>query len=113
MEGQSKITVDWNAIRQVPPGKEGTVRAHCETCDFPIYSEGGLKIPSLKGYYCRAICIEQALCGIKKSDVPLGQRLLNHIRMRHPELYRALIGSEYGKQEKMAFSESLVTVQKD
>lgn len=112
MEGK-RVTVNWDALRQVPPGKEGAVRAHCASCDFPIYSEGGLAIPDLKGYYCRAICMEQALCGTKKSDVPLGQRLLNHIRLRYPDLYRALIGSEYGKQAKMAFAESSVTEQRD
>ena len=110
MEERAKITVNWDVLWQVPPWHEGQVRARCETCGWPLYGTGGLKIPSLKGYYCRAICMEQALVqSTKKSDLPLGQKLLNHIRARHPELYRAMLGSEYGKQAKMAFAENTVT----
>ncbi len=111
-------TVDWAALRQELPGSEGIPRGCCESCRLHLWSDGGLKIPGLRGLYCSVLCLECELFGQNKCRwcaAPLGSsarkfcddhcrrqsdrvrfgdgtRLLKFLSHRHPRLYEELVG---------------------
>lgn len=113
------VRIDWSALREVPPGHRGAPRGHCEGCGLYIWSEGGLKIPGVRGLFCSVLCLECGLfgpggcrwCGAglagagrfcsgphrtRSSETRFGngRRLLNFLSRLHPGPYRRLIGRE-------------------
>ena len=110
--------VDWSALRQELPGSEGIPRGYCESCRLFLWSDGGLKVPGLRGVYCCLLCLECELFGSARCrwcSAPLesiakkfcdanchrqsqrvkfgdGTRLLKFLSHRHPRLYEELVG---------------------
>ena len=110
--------VDWSALRQELPGSEGIPRGYCESCRLFLWSDGGLKVPGLRGVYCCVLCLECELFGpgrCRWCSAPLestakkhcdahcrkqsdrtrfgdGTRLLKFLSHRHPRLYEELVG---------------------
>ena len=110
--------VDWSALRQDLPGQYGVPRGSCESCRIFLWSDGALKIPSLKGVYCSILCAECELfrsgrcrwcaaplestakkwcddhCRRQSDRVRFGDgaRLLKFLSNRHPRLYEELVG---------------------
>ncbi len=110
--------VDWSALRQELPGSEGIPRGYCESCRLFLWSDGGLKVPGLRGMYCCVLCLECELFGpgrCRWCSAPLestakkfcdghcrkqsdrtrfggGDRLLNFLSHQYPALYEQLIG---------------------
>src|SRR5208337_1883809 len=41
-----------------PAGIEGHPRGRCESCGRHLWSEGGYRVPGLKGLFCSLVCIE-------------------------------------------------------
>jgi len=116
-----RVQVDWKELREIPPGSHGTPRGYCEGCGLYVWSEGGLKVPGVRGLFCSVLCFECELfgagrcrwCGEKlkgvgkfcgdacrKKSEPVkfgdGTRLLNFLSRRHPSLYQRLIGQNAG-----------------
>ncbi len=110
--------VDWSALRQELPGQYGVPRGCCESCRLFLWSDGGLKVPGLRGVYCCVLCLECELFGpgrCRWCSAPLestakkhcdahcrkqsdrtrfggGDRLLNLLSHQYPALYEQLIG---------------------
>ncbi len=110
--------IDWSALRQELPGSEGIPRGYCESCRLFLWSDGGLKVPGLRGVYCCVLCIECELfgpgrcgwCGgslestakkfcdghcrkqSNRTRFGGGDRLLNFLSHQYPALYEQLIG---------------------
>ncbi len=110
--------VDWSALRQDLPGQYGTPRGSCEGCRLYLWSDGALRVPGLRGLFCRVSCLECTLFGPgrcrwcaaslgstakkfcdghcrKQSDRTQfggGDRLLNFLSHQYPALYEQLIG---------------------
>ncbi len=110
--------VDWSALRQELPGQYGTPRGYCEGCRLFLWSDGGLRVPGLRGIYCSILCVECELFGpssCRWCSAPLestakkfcdahchrqsqgvrfgdGTRLLKFLSHRHPRLYQQLLG---------------------
>lgn len=111
-------TVEWAALREIPPGSHGTPRGYCQSCGLYLWSTGGYKIPNVRGIFCSIACVECELFGTarcrwcsaslestakkfcdghcrKQSDRAQfggGDRLLNFLSHQHPALYEQLIG---------------------
>ncbi len=110
--------VDWSALRQELPGQYGVPRGCCESCRLFLWSDGGLKVPGLRGVYCCVLCLECELFGpgrCRWCSAPLesaakkfcdghchrqsqrvrfgdGTRLLKFLSHQHPRLYEELVG---------------------
>src|SRR3989442_14288041 len=51
-------------FRHVPAGVKGHPRGCCQGCGLFIWSEGGLRIPGIRGIFCTKLeCVETALFG--------------------------------------------------
>ena len=113
----SKVHVDWSVLREIPPGSRGSPRGYCDSCGLYIWSDGGLKIPGVRGFYCSALCLECSLfgpgkcrwCGDKLESSAAkfcceshrkqsnetrfgdGTRLLGFLSAKHPKLYQRLV----------------------
>jgi hypothetical protein len=91
---------DLSALRFVPHGEEGFPRGTCESCGRFLWSEGGFKVPALKGLFCSLTCTE---CGIaertnsrkKIPGAPIGSgaRLLAYLKSEAPEIYAQLLNA--------------------
>jgi hypothetical protein len=88
-------------LRCLPAGVEGTPRGHCDACGTFIWSDGGYRVPGLKGIFCSLFCIECAIAeraGQTKTipGVPVGNgaRLLAYLKTASPELYRRILGEK-------------------
>jgi hypothetical protein len=115
------VRIDWAALREVPPGVRGAPRGYCEGCGLYIWSEGGLKIPGVRGIFCSVLCLECGLfgparcrwCGERldgagrfcsephrkqSSETRFGDgtRLLGLLARRHPGLYQRLVAQGAG-----------------
>ena len=55
--------MNWETLKEVPPGEHGLPRGNCESCNLYLWSEGGYKILNCKGYYCTVLCVEVELFG--------------------------------------------------
>ncbi len=107
--------MNFESLKEVPPGEHGKNRGTCESCSLYIWSEGGYRIPNRKGYFCTILCAECELfgngncrwCGTKLDSAKKwcndncrsqsnqtrfgdGTRLLNYLARYHPVLYRQL-----------------------
>ncbi len=108
----------WKALNEVPPGESGFPRGNCESCSLYIWSDGALKIPGVRGFYCSVLCLECSLFGSSKcrwcgerlgrgaqkfcceshrkqsneTRFGDGTRLLNFLSAKHPKLYQRLVG---------------------
>ncbi len=111
-------TVDWSALREIPPGSHGTPRGYCESCGLFVWSDGALKIPGVRGLFCSVLCLECTLFGpgrcrwcsaslgsttkkfcdghcqkqSNRTRFGGGDRLLNFLGHQYPALYEQLIG---------------------
>ena len=89
-------------LKHTPAGTEGHPRGTCESCGLHLWSDGGYRVPGLKGLFCSLTCIE---CGIadktgqKKriAGAPIGSRarLLLYLKTAAPRIFAELAqGSE-------------------
>jgi hypothetical protein len=62
----SATVINWEALREIPAGSRGSPRGYCESCRLYIWSDGGLKVPGVRGYYCTVVCLECQLFGSGK-----------------------------------------------
>ena len=62
----SATVINWSALREIPAGSRGSPRGYCESCRLYIWSDGGLKIPGVRGFYCTVVCLECHLFGSGK-----------------------------------------------
>ena len=84
-------------LKHIPAGTEGHPRGRCESCGLCLWSEGGYRVPGLKGLFCSLACIE---CGIAEkagqkkqiAGAPIGggARLLLHLKTAAPRTYAQL-----------------------
>jgi len=84
-------------LRVVRPNEESHRRGSCESCGLCFSSEGGYRVPGLKGLFCSLVCIE---CGIAEktgqkkqiADSPIGSgaRLLLYLKIAAPAIYAQL-----------------------
>ena len=88
------------SLQVIRAGGKGHPRGSCESCGFFLWSDGGYCVPGLKGLYCSLVCIECAIAEKigntrKIPGVPIrkGARLLAHLKIEAPELYRKLVGA--------------------
>ncbi len=117
-KASNRRVIDWSTLRQQLPGQYGTPRGYCEGCRLYLWSDGGLKVPGLRGIYCSILCVECELFGpgrCRWCAAPLGStakkfcgghchrqsqgvrfgdgaRLLKFLSNRHPRLYEELVG---------------------
>ncbi|MFY9531446.1 MAG: hypothetical protein WBC04_12375 [Candidatus Acidiferrales bacterium] len=84
-------------LRFIPAGKEGQPRGACESCDLLLWSDGGYRVPGLKGLCCSLVCIECAIATktgqrkkIAEASIGSGARLMVYLRSEAPELYAKL-----------------------
>jgi hypothetical protein len=84
-------------LKHIPAGTEGHPPGTCESCGLHLWSEGGYRVPGLKGLFCSLVCIE---CGIadktgrKKqiagASIGSGARLLLYLKGAAPGIYAQL-----------------------
>ena len=110
--------IDWSALRQELPGRDGVPRGSCESCRIFLWSDGALRVPGLRGIYCSILCVECELfgpgrcrwcaaslgstakkfcdghCHRQSQGVRFGDgtRLLKFLSHQHPRLYGELVG---------------------
>ena len=84
-------------LKHIPAGTERHPRGTCESCGLHLWSEGGYRVPGLKGLFCSLVCIE---CGIAEKTgqkkriagalIGSGARLLLYLKTAAPEIYARL-----------------------
>lgn len=86
-------------LRFVPVGQLGDPRGSCDDCGLYIWSDGGYRVPGLKGIFCSLVCLECAIAKhtgqtkrIPGAPIGSGARLLAYLRIEAPALYRTLLG---------------------
>lgn len=116
-QSTNQYRVDWSPLREVPKGTQGIPCGYCESCGLYVWSEGGYKIPGVRGIFCLIACVECELFGTgrcrwcsaslgstakkwcddhcrRQSDRVRfgdGTRLLKFLSNRHPRLYEELV----------------------
>jgi hypothetical protein len=88
-------------FKVVPTGKEDHPRGTCEGCGLHLWSEGGYRVPGLKGLFCSLVCIECGIAektgqkkGIAGAPIGSGARLLLYLKAAAPGIYLQLAQSD-------------------
>ncbi len=87
-------------LKHIHAGTAGHPRGACESCGLFLPSEGGYRVPGLRGLFCSLVCIECGICektGQKKriAGAPIGSgaRLLLYLKTAAPGIYAQLAQS--------------------
>lgn len=90
-KASNQRVVDWQPLRVIPPGEPGTPRGFCESCALYIWTEGGYKVPGVRGIFCSIGCVESRLFGTahcRQCGDPLsrstGQRFCSDVCRKKP-----------------------------
>jgi hypothetical protein len=81
-------------LKHIPAGTEGRPRGIYESCGLHVWTDGGYRVPGLKGLFCSLVGIE---CGtgertgqkkqIAGAPIGSGARLLFYLKTAAPQIY--------------------------
>jgi len=86
-----------DALRVIPPNKQGQPRGSCTSCGLFLWSEGGYRVSRLPGLFCSLLCVECVIAErtgqtkkIHGAPIGNGSRLLANLKTEAPQVYAKL-----------------------